>query len=76
MLVPRYIGWRTREYGPVDITLWPGSTSTTLEAKGFSLKTRKTRASEARTVPTGISDHPNLRSSPGVRNSWNAVVRR
>lgn len=46
---PEYIGWRTSPYGPVDFTFCPSPTSITLEAKLFSLKTRKSVKSPSTT---------------------------
>lgn len=35
------MGWRTKRYGPVVVTVWPGATSTVALVKRFSRKTRK-----------------------------------
>ena len=37
---PIYIGWRTRAYSPVEMTLWSGASSMVAEAKVFSLYTK------------------------------------
>ena len=47
--LPKYIGWRTSRYGPLEITFWPGTTCLVREAKRLTAKTQSINSSPART---------------------------